>query len=344
MSEVWLLGAGFSYALSDNLSEAERMPLTAELASRLVARADDGFFTERTWEVVRGLPELLGDDAEAWLTYLLASAPYLEEVEQLRNRAAGLELARAISEVVRDAQEVVIGEGLADWGELVARRWIDEGAEIVTLNYDTLAEELLQRNRHTNVDTWSPNDVYCYPMRGLGTRGGGGMFGSTELAPVQVFKLHGSINWYREDVPLTSLGAATYVGPSTSHGWDDRKAFAGVRPLILPPTYTKAGFYDLVAVRAQWSAAREAIQYCDELVIVGTSLRSADWDLRQLILTGVLGPAAGPARLSAVQEKTITVVDPNPETSRTATDLLRGHRVLHYESVEDLMDDSTWPS
>ena len=334
-SEVWLVGAGFSRALSEHLDPHLRMPLTTDLAKKLLELADDGYLTKETASLVRELEGPLGRDTEAWLTYLLGAAPYLSDYEKLRNRAAGMELADMVAQVVDEAQANFDISEAPEWVRGLGTYWFDNCVDIITLNYDTLAEQILNEDRRQNAGgRLDAQSFYRYPMRGLFARAGGGMFGPGDPSPVQVLKLHGSTNWHREDVPLDSLGAATYV--SQFRRTRAREA-VGVRPLILPPTYTKAGFYDLVAIRAQWTESREAIQYASRLIIVGTSLRVADWDLRQLLVTAVLGPAGGVERVARVREKEILIVDPSNAPSENLKELLRDHKVTPYQSTQELL-------
>ena len=317
------------------------MPLTSELAAILAHRGNAGDFTPATRQLIEGLMLSLGDDAEAWLTYLLSKSPYLADHEQLRNRAAGLELANAIAEVICDAQSLVEDTSYPQWVQDLALHWNKNCVDIVTLNYDTLVELLLATHRDPENHVWGPSEVYRYPMRSLATRSGGGMFGGqVDRAPVQLLKLHGSTNWFRDDVPLTAQAGQTYLGPMQATRNREQLGGVGVRPLILPPAYTKGDFYDLAVIRSQWTAARDAIQYADRLVIVGTSLRAADWDLTQLLITGVLGPAGGVERESHIKPKEVILVNPDERPAKRSNEILRQH-VEHRNSVEELL--ATFP-
>ena len=91
MGDVFLLGAGFSKAVSDD------MPLLQELSSQIRGRLSD-------------LPEslsTLGDNIEIWLSYLSQPHPWLRESENLRNRALALEITEEIEKVLDEKEHLL---------------------------------------------------------------------------------------------------------------------------------------------------------------------------------------------------------------------------------------------
>ena len=86
MNDVFLLGAGFSKAISD------RMPVLRELT---------GIMRERVPVPAEKEPAAaFTGDFESWLTYLSTSHPWLTEANNLRNRALFLELSSRLQEVL----------------------------------------------------------------------------------------------------------------------------------------------------------------------------------------------------------------------------------------------------
>jgi hypothetical protein len=101
MADVYVLGAGFSKAVYD------QMPLLNELGHHLreiVPLPDE-----------KEQATAFTDDVELWLTYLSQDHPWLQETGNLRNRAQFLDtpngIRRIIGPVVHGAQR----EGFPNW-------------------------------------------------------------------------------------------------------------------------------------------------------------------------------------------------------------------------------------
>ena len=106
MGDVFLLGAGFSNAVSDEI------PLLKDLSDEIA-------------RVKRPLPdplarlgdlERLGHDLEGWLSFLSQSHPWLSEQENLRNRAVALDVTERIREILgRSEKRTVDGSKCPGW-------------------------------------------------------------------------------------------------------------------------------------------------------------------------------------------------------------------------------------
>ena len=124
MSDVFLLGVGFSKAVSDG------MPLLQELSSQIRGRLSD-------------LPESLstvGDNIEIWLSYLSQPHPWLRESENLRNRALALEITEEIEKVLDEKEQLVVQDECPSWLLTLTQHWYETQAEVISFNYDTLVE------------------------------------------------------------------------------------------------------------------------------------------------------------------------------------------------------------
>lgn len=316
---------------------SEEMPLTLDLANRIVQRAEEGRFSAATTDDLRNvLRPTFGGDVERWLTYLMGSSPYLAEHERLRNRATAHELVGAVAEIIRNCEERAWEGDIPEWVEPLSHYWHESGARIVTLNYDTIVERALQQYRPPQTPFSFPR-LYCYPIPSLGARAGGGMFGPEKECSVKVAKLHGSTNWHQEDSPARHGGAPTYLSGAAGR-LSDIEAFcaSGTVPLLLPPAFTKSDFYEQPIIRTQWMFARDELQYADRVIIVGSSLRPADWDLRNLLVVGCVGPAGGAESYASIKEKEIVVVDQSRQPADEATLLLGGLKVEFLDSVEEM--------
>ena len=85
MSDVFLLGAGFSKAVSDS------MPVMAELSAALRQRVE--------------LPHYviaLGDNVEHWMTYLSQPQPWISQADNLHHKATFLNLTQEIGTVLNE--------------------------------------------------------------------------------------------------------------------------------------------------------------------------------------------------------------------------------------------------
>jgi hypothetical protein len=159
------------------------------------------------------------------------------------------------------------------------RQHVHPGDTIVTFNYDTLVEAILQDEGRWGLRNGYGIDLSeAYP----GVSGEPG-------SPSTVLKLHGSVGWMSEVAKsglLLSQAALRAIGYPTL----ERKDFAvsrDVRYTSVLPSYIK-GFnrYPLVAL---WRAAGEVIRMADRVAIVGYSMPSAD-STALMLLAGNLQP------------------------------------------------------
>ncbi|CAN5627207.1 hypothetical protein BH09ACT8_BH09ACT8_65390 [soil metagenome] len=159
-NRVYLLGAGFSMAISDHgtvrdenkmpsmqdLSDAvrsflkpglqaERMPATViENLKRLaqVAKSDKKYHQViadvfeslpdiAAWERLPGLGTPLVKNFEQWLSYLIEAPPWLSPAEQARNRAAFLEVSRTVYSILDSRQRSTLFDQEGNCPDWLAR-------------------------------------------------------------------------------------------------------------------------------------------------------------------------------------------------------------------------------
>ena len=145
MGDVYLLGAGFSKAISDE------MPLLSELSGQIKARGLD-------------LPShltTLGDNLEVWLSYLSQPHPWLRESMNLKNQAMALEISELIKEVLDEKERLAIGKDCPSWLQKLTKAWHETKAGVISLNYDTLVERAAAmistgENEHLSADQLYP--------------------------------------------------------------------------------------------------------------------------------------------------------------------------------------------
>ena len=175
MGDVFLLGAGFSKAVSDD------MPLLQELSSQIRSRLSD-------------LPEslsTLGDNIEIWLSYLSQPHPWLRESENLRNRALALEITEEIKKVLDEKEQLAVLDECPSWLLTLTQHWHKNQAGVISLNYDTLVE----RAAVNSIGKIKVEHIYPVRLELSTKRGGEKAAVSGPMRPVDsftLFKLHGS--------------------------------------------------------------------------------------------------------------------------------------------------------
>ena len=276
MGDMFLLGAGFSKAVSDD------MPLLKELSGQIRCRRSD-------------LPEsllTLGDNIEIWLSYLSQPHPWLRESENLRNRALALEITEEIKKVLDKKEQLVIQDECPSWLLTLTQHWHETQARVISLNYDTLVE----RAAIKGIDKIKAEHLYPVRFELSTKRGGEKVAILGPMRPVDtftLFKLHGSTNWYYSGAS-ESTGEVIYY--SAIEGWvtdsskenDSKLAISDKVPLIVPPTTEKVGFFQHESLRRIWSQALSSLRTATRLFIIGYSLPMTDLAVRLFLHDGAL--------------------------------------------------------
>ncbi len=185
----------------------------------------------------------------------------------------------------------------------LARRVLNEGAAVVTFNYDTLLEQAMveeSTGRH-----WDPIPAYAAPFDVFERQDGGSFveFRSARF-PAQAhaapfLKLHGSLNWFRfaggPGVPADGsrrrderLGR-TLVRPVGSTGVTPNVGNTFVMPdgallekLVITPVLNKD--VDQRPFAEVWRRAHAEMWGCSRLVVCGYSFPPTDFATRRLFL------------------------------------------------------------
>lgn len=260
MGDVFLLGAGFSKAIS------ERMPVVKDLGD--LTPGEENF--------------------ELALTRLSEDHPWLSPADNLRNQADFLDLASKVAERVAHRQNQAIRDNLVaangppPWLRQLVRTWHRLKSTIITLNYDTLVEKAYAAELERPHD-----EMYPIPVPSILTRAGGGARLKHDDSGVSLVKLHGSIGWRYSG----SSGAGEVVYDSCTKGWrletpdDDELRLAQDKVcLIAPPAFSKTRFYGNDLLRSQWVKAREALGGPGQMIYaLGYSLPDNDLMVRFLL-------------------------------------------------------------
>lgn len=319
MSVAYILGAGFSYAVSDH------MPLMRELSDRTM----DALSADRLHNIP-GASSFRGD-FEAWLTHLSTEQPWLTQSDNLRNSAAFYDVAEAVASVIDGSQSKVFEKAIPAWLLTLLHHWDLDSSNVITFNYDEIVEGAAGRVLLDNEKQQHNAVVYPVALTPLSARvpSSGLSIGAERRLAFKLLKLHGSVNWYYSgfDAPH---GDTVYVRqrpawrprsePNASE--EQEGVLLDKSPLIVPPTAVKSMFYGNDTLRAQWRMAAEALRDAEELHIIGYSAPDSDLLVRALIGTSFRGQrilAVDPQRYIARRLRGFIPADSNCVIDRVGT-------------------------
>ena len=278
MSDVFVLGAGFSKAICDS------MPILSEMREELLDHRNLH---------IPSPSGVTGDNFEHLMTYLSQPQPWLVESENLENRAAFLRVVIEIGDYLQGCTDSTIGQGCPEWLKLLVAYWHHHQSSVITFNYDTLIERALcyvepisgQRPRDTDICPVILSDVRRSSI-----------WDGNPVDSFTLYKLHGSVHWYYS-------GASSYFGEAIYRAyisdwnadvqdieWSSRQAALDKVPLIIPPTTEKVGYFQHESIRRIWHKASEALLFPSRVYCIGYSLPETDlavqWFLRRAFAFG----------------------------------------------------------
>lgn len=277
MPSVYLLGSGFSRAIS------EHMPVMQELSTAIQSDLES-----KKLPHIPGQGSPLANNFEQWLSYLIEEPPWLPEGQQSRNRGAFSDVAESLHEVLSVCQMHAVGQPPPDWLLQLVRYWQETGTTVITFNYDLLVEMAWL----TAYDGRSWLDLYTVPVVPIGIRVAGIFAGDEGPLGLRLLKLHGSLNW-RYSGPSSPAGDPVFdigfghwgIDGASSVYPEVEKLSADKMPMIVPPAAVKSPYYVNNLIRAMWRQAAEALREASELVILGFSLPASDQIVSSLLAT-----------------------------------------------------------
>jgi len=270
MTEVFLLGAGFSKAIS------KHMLLLAELSRKVRSRTSPSADSP-IWDMFE-------DDLEMWLTYLSQSHPWLSESENLRSRALFLDLSRDIADELEGCEHLATQNFPPDWLSNLICWWHERKTVIITLNYDTLIERAAAKAdipRNGDDRGLHCSDLYPITLRSAGRRDAALYGGGKRLPSFELFKLHGSINWFYSGA-TAFYGETIYYVLLYSREIENRhrEEVKDKVPLIVPPLTEKSIYFQHETTRTLWAQAAAALREATRVFCLGYSLPQTDISLR----------------------------------------------------------------
>lgn len=284
------------------------MPLVDELSLAVAGFHASYSTAARTSGLDTAISKLIQRNFEEALSYLAERKPWLEESENQKDKVRLLELTRNIRVVIARRQAAAredIGAGRCDWIVPLFEYWHKNRSVVITLNYDTLIEEIIERIGtakrepvphpvHHNSFSTHPLDALrvCNIYPGilkdawLGTNSGGFRNSFENQPSFRLLKLHGSVNWFKSDAPNADSDTISYVAGTAVPTTPVQGAPAAVEdkaPYIVAPVPNKGGLVQHDSLRAMWREASEAIKWSRRIVIMGYSMPANDTLFIQLI-------------------------------------------------------------
>ena len=277
MNDVFLLGAGFSKAI------AKTMPTMPELYAELeplIGTADG--FTRDAYDYADG-------NVETLLSYYAIPSPHDDMVEVLRKRRVTALLEIGIGEFLLGREEQAASEGLNVRGRDLVSRWHEKNSHILTTNYDTIVERLLDDWRGTlprGSERPGLADVQPIPVSSALARDGTGLIGSGHPETLTLYKIHGSINWFRSESD-TNTDTIYSLPPKDLSDSGRMKYVRDKRRFIVPPVYDKSSLLNHDSIRSLWWQAKmNALVPAERLFVIGYSLPETDVAMRTLLWEG----------------------------------------------------------
>lgn len=287
---VFILGAGFSRAISD------KMPLTDELG--LAALSE-----------LRGtLPPRLALDSfppnmnfESWLSQLASDQPYLSDAENAENRAAFMRLSDSIASVLGQRVDSVLAENYPEWLLQFVSAAHHARSTLITFNYDTLIECFVDTptgilgNHSRDVDVWDP--IHWTELSGglPPWPPGDAYIAATQVETLMLLKMHGSLNWYWRPRDRSGISVARrklpghFGSPQAYEDEERRRRLPGRVPYVVPPASSKSDYYADPIASEMWAPAARRLRRAKRVVLVGYSLPATDTTFSNMLRESIQG-------------------------------------------------------
>ncbi len=268
MSDAFLLGAGFSKAVSEHMLTMQEL---FGLLQGLIGAADG--FNQEAYDYADG-------NVETLLSYYAIPGPSDDPIEVLRKRRVTARLELGIGEVLQAQERAGVKDGLnPNVGKLVDK-WMKQESHVLTANYDTLVERLVGALDDTQVTPLFP--IPILPSQAIE---GDYSHGTTHyLKALTLYKLHGSVSWYKPHGESNTDQIYCYCDFGMRPIGSPEKLLGDKRRFIAPPVHDKSTLLGHESMRNLWRQARNsALAQADNLYVIGYSLPATDVAMRTLL-------------------------------------------------------------
>lgn len=273
-SDVFFLGAGFSKAINN------KYPTLKDLSKEI----RDNYGAEKvsvTMHLHNEVPDCYKKDIELLLTFLYSNLPYKTDVQISTNEALYKDITNKIAKYFnKKSQETNLQECLNKTSSLI-EYIIKSRCTCVTLNYDTLLEQLLNAYTLQGNKTIDFDSLYNAPLSLLTASGRikihylGNPDSMNRNELPDIIKLHGSLNW---GVVSNNSDTVYYVAED-----DEEYKKSHLQTYIIPPVLDKTNSYSNHVIKAIWKRAFEKLSNADNIYIYGFSFPPTDLSVRFLL-------------------------------------------------------------
>jgi hypothetical protein len=210
---VYLLGAGFSMAVSSDVPDEYKMPSMWQLSDAVV-------------DLLRGIACIPRSPPVGGAPGIWHAAH--EQFRARANRATFLDVSAAISNVLgsRQAMTVFHQKGKCpDWLARLVRRWHLDAANVITFNYDQFVELAWLAHAEPTPPRVRSWDLYAAPLMPLTSRAGVTPPVYSVPGGFRLMKLHGSLGWWYSG-PDSPPSDTVYDQGVKGPGWTHHGLFA----------------------------------------------------------------------------------------------------------------------
>ena len=274
MSDVFILGAGFSKAINC------AMPSMEELSEEVITRLEVSPFP------IQDTLYAMGNNIELWMTYLSQEQPWLAEEHHLRNLALAREMRRHIRDVIVECTRSSIKSPVPEWLTCLINQWDSQRAIVLSLNYDTLVERAtceISIEGHKGVLAESMYPPYFSDIQ---SRSGVPRLIDLRVQTFSYLNLHGSTNLYYSG-RNNFFGEAVFMSKVPAWGTNDsdyealtQLASNDKEPLIIPPVTDKLTYFNNETIRRLWKDASVALWAAVRVFVIGYSLPPEDLGMK----------------------------------------------------------------
>jgi hypothetical protein len=364
MRTVWIFGAGASKAaycgmplVKDFMEEAlHRLHLSGNQGSRLLNFIRDTYGYEEPKDV----------NVEELLTFAWCDVSHLDsQGDSPLPDAEQLHLYRAL-DTLRKVEALIVAVLFQAQRECIqiGDRVHDSLAEqvdrtqdtVISYNYDLLVDHALWKVKKAS------SDDYGVAFNGAVDGAPGPSvreeyIREPKIQPgcqearegVPVLKLHGSLNWLglehanlvKRELEVFYLPAAINISVPRDFWWtgfgslrpadgsNDISQSGRLRPIIVPPAFAKDA-WRISPMAKLWLKAQVALQGCDRAVIIGLSLREADYQTRWLLRSALTAARPRDVEIDIVNTS-------SADRERLRRFFLDLGKVVPYESVDKFL-------